>query len=58
MSYEVRCYSAPVENTTVWDLDKAIDLCYNLSEDYGHTDVIQWVGHHQPCYCIMGNERR
>ena len=47
MSYEVKCYAAPFENTTCFDLDQAYDLCYNLSEEYGHTDVIQWVGPHQ-----------
>lgn len=33
MRYDVRCGAAPWENTTT-DLDKAIDLAYNLSEDY------------------------
>ena len=47
MSYEVRCYSAPYENTTCWDLDTATDLCYNLSEEHGLTEVIQWVGPYQ-----------
>jgi len=54
MMYEVRCYAAPFENTTVWDLDKAYDLCYNLSEEYGHTDVIQWVGPHQHVIASYG----
>ena len=47
MTYEVRCYSAPYENTTRWDYDKAIDLCYNLSEEYGLTEVISWAGPYQ-----------
>ena len=47
MNYQVRCYSAPYENTSFSDLDKAIDLCYNLSEEYGHVDVITFVGPHQ-----------
>ena len=47
MSYEVRCYSAPYENTTCWDYDKAIDLCYSLSEDYGLTEVVVWNGPYQ-----------
>lgn len=47
MSYDVKCYSAPYENTTCFDYDRAIDLCYNLSEEYGLTEVIQWVGPHQ-----------
>ena len=47
MSYEVRCPSDPYENTTVWDLDKAMDLCYNLAQEYGYAEVTQWVGPHQ-----------
>ena len=47
MSYEVRCYSAPYENTSTSDYDRAIDLCYNLSEDHGLTEVVQWIGPHQ-----------
>ncbi len=47
MMYEVKCYSAPYENTSTSDLDRAYDLCYNLSEEYGLTEVIQWVGPHQ-----------
>ena len=44
MSYEVRVYAAPYENTTCFDLDRAYDLCYNLSEEYGLVEVIEWVG--------------
>ena len=44
MTYEVRCPSHPYENTTCWDYDKAIDLCYNLSEEYGYVEVVQWNG--------------
>ena len=44
MSYEVRCYAAPFENTTCFDLGRAYDLCLDLSEEYGLTEVIQWVG--------------
>ena len=47
MTYEVRCPSDPYENTTCWDYDKAIDLCYNLAEEYGYAMVVQWVGPHQ-----------
>ena len=44
MTYEVKCYSAPYESTTCWDYDKAIDLCYNLSEEYGLVEVITYNG--------------
>ena len=44
MNYEVKCYSAPFENTAFSSLEKAIDLCYNLSEEYGLVEVIEWVG--------------
>jgi len=44
MSYEVRCYAAPYENTTCFDLGRAYDLCLDLSEEYGLTEVIEWVG--------------
>jgi hypothetical protein len=47
MRYQVHCYSAPYENTSYDDFDRAVDLCYNLSEEYGHTDVIEWVGPYQ-----------
>ena len=47
MRYQVHCYSAPYENTSYDDFDRAVLLCYNLSEEYGHTDVIEWVGPHQ-----------
>jgi hypothetical protein len=33
MRLHVKCHSAPWENTTE-DKDKAIDLAYNLAEDY------------------------
>jgi len=47
MSYEVRCPSDPYENTTVWDLAKAYDLCYSLAEEYGYAMIISWAGPHQ-----------
>ena len=47
MRYQVHCYSAPYENTSYDDYDRAVLLCYNLSEEYGHTDVIEWVGPYQ-----------
>ena len=47
MRYEVRCYSAPYENTSLLSYDDAVDLCYNLSEEYGLTEVFTWVGPYQ-----------
>lgn len=47
MRYQVKCYSAPFENTSYVCLDDAIDLCYNLSEEYGLTEVIEWNGPYQ-----------
>ena len=55
MSYEVKCYSAPYENTTCWDYDKAIDLCYELSEEYGLTEVTQWVGNYRKVIASYGS---
>ena len=37
---DVICPSAPRENTTT-DEDRAWDLCYSLSEDYGYAQVRQ-----------------
>ena len=36
--YDVICPSAPWENTTT-DEDRAYDLCYSLSEDYGYCEI-------------------
>jgi hypothetical protein len=36
--YDVICPSAPWENTTT-DKDRAWDLCYSLSEEYGYAQV-------------------
>ena len=44
MRYQVRCDAAPYENTSTDDLDRAYDLCYNLSEEYGHVEVTEYVG--------------
>ena len=49
MNYQVQCYSAPYENTSFSSLEKAIDLCYNLSEEYGLVEVIEWVGGYRQC---------
>ena len=35
---DVRCPSAPWENTTT-DADRAWDLCFSLSEDYGYARI-------------------
>ena len=40
MRYEVRCPSAPYENTSFDSLDKCWALCQGLSEDYGYAEVI------------------
>ena len=39
---DVRCPSAPWENTTT-DEDRAWDLCFSLSEDYGYACVYERV---------------
>ncbi len=44
MRYQVRCDAAPYENTSTDDLDRAYDLCYNLSEEYGRVEVIEYNG--------------
>jgi hypothetical protein len=38
--YDVICPSAPWENTTT-DEDRAYDLCYSLSEEYGYCEIRQ-----------------
>ena len=40
MRYDVICPSAPWENTTT-DEDRAYDLCYSLSEEYGYCEIRQ-----------------
>ena len=35
----VRCPSAPWENTTT-DADRAWDLCFSLSEEYGYARIL------------------
>ena len=40
MNYLVKCPSDPYENTDCFgDLDRAMDLCYNLAEEYGYAEV-------------------
>jgi hypothetical protein len=36
--FDVICPSAPWENTTI-DEDKAWDLCYDLSREYGYAQL-------------------
>ena len=47
MRYEVRCPSDPYENTSTDDLDRAYDLCLNLSEEYGYAEITEWNGPYQ-----------
>ena len=43
VDYLVKCDSAPYENTNCFqDLDRAWDLCLNLSEEYGHAEVVYY----------------
>ena len=48
--YLVKCPSDPYENTDCFDdLDRAYDLCYNLSEEYGYVEIVYYneKGHRQ-----------
>ena len=47
MRYQVRCPSAQYENTSFDELDRAYDLCLNLSEEYGYAEITEWVGQFQ-----------
>jgi len=40
MNYEVRCPSAPFENTAFATLEDCWGLCLDLSEEYGYAEVI------------------
>ena len=51
--YDVRCGQAPWENTTT-DLDNAIDLAYNLSEEY-QCDVNIHYNHTGTIYTTVSN---
>lgn len=37
--YSIICPSAPYENESTSDLDKAYDICYSLAEDYGYAQI-------------------
>ena len=39
MTYEILCPSAPEENETTTDLDRAMLLCLDLSEEYGYAEI-------------------
>ena len=48
--YLVKCPSDPYENTDCFDnLDRAYDLCFNLSEEYGYAEIVYYneKGHQQ-----------
>jgi hypothetical protein len=45
MRYEILVPSSPYENTSVVELDKAWDLCYDLAEEFGYAEV-RHNGHH------------
>ena len=49
INYLVKCPSDPYENTSTYDLDRAYDLCYNLSEEYGYAEIGYYnvQGHYQ-----------
>ena len=50
INYLVKCPSDPYENTDCFnDLDRAYDLCYNLSEEYGYAEIGYYnvQGHYQ-----------
>lgn len=41
MRYEVHVPSAPYEGESTYDLDRAWDLCLDLSEEFGYAEVRQ-----------------
>jgi len=41
MTYEIICPSAPEENETTTDLDRAMLLCLDLSEEFGYAEIRQ-----------------
>jgi len=45
MRYEILVPSAPYESESVCDLDRAYDLCYSLSEEFGYAEI-RHNGHH------------
>jgi len=49
ISYQVKCPSDPYNNTSTHRLDKAMDLCYELAQEYGYAEVGYYnhKGHYQ-----------
>ena len=41
MRYSVHCPSAPYENSSFVDIDDALGLCLDLSEEFGYAEVRQ-----------------
>ena len=39
MTYEIICPSAPEENETTTDLDRAMLICLDLSEEFGYAEI-------------------
>jgi len=39
MTYDIICPSAPEENETTTDLDRAMMLCLDLSEEFGYAEI-------------------
>jgi hypothetical protein len=39
MTYEILCPSAPEQNETATDLDRAMLLCLDLSEEFGYAEI-------------------
>ena len=39
MTYDIICPSAPEENETTTDLDRAMLLCLDLSEEFGYAEI-------------------
>ena len=47
MKYMVKCDAAPFENTSTDDLNRAYDLCLDLSMEYGRTEIVTYNGLYQ-----------
>ena len=39
MTYEILCPSAPEQNETTTDLDRAMLICLDLSEEFGYAEI-------------------
>jgi len=55
MRYEVLVPSAMYESESVSDLDRAYDLCYSLSEEFGYAEIrkdgMVIADYGNPCLC-------